>query len=348
MAEEFSGSGVSESTASEGTSGAEEQTSDSGSVLDAVVDNSETKSATEGETESGDGVEPTGDGGKPAPKAEPKASKVGVDPELLAFAQAKGLTEADLKSEGTYKTVRAYREAEKRMNQQQAEIDRYKREELARAEEDAKRQSEPEKSPVEDLNAAFQGQIAYECRIHRCTNATELKTRFPDVWGELEGSYREQLVDAQRKEVRWELDKRDRERNKSAANEKLEQERAQVKEIASANLRGYREKDKDFDRYMVRSGATAWIDRIAKAAGADPAYFHADKQTMDFLARASKAMVLVESGQLQQKAKQDVEKAIEKAKKAELPATDSPLPDDHEALRAAWARRGKGVSLVAK
>jgi hypothetical protein len=281
----------------------------------------ETNDVTDAETQ------PSGESGENADGAKPAedAQQDGIDPELLRYATGKGYAEDFLKNEHGAKSVKAQREMERHMGKLQAEVDRYKKLDLDRAEQTLK--AEPEKSPVDTVEETWAERAQMAAQWNGCADVNEFRAKFPDAYNRMAADYTREHNQALAKMAAWEYDRRAGETRKTESQQKIEAEKTRIKELASANKAAARQKDKEFDKKMLQSGMVPWIQRLAKATGAPEDAYYADKQTFDLLSKAADAIVRLQDGDIEKKARQEVEKNIKKTKDAE-PVGDMPLPDD--------------------
>jgi hypothetical protein len=308
-------------------------TADSGST--------ETSGATSGETT----TETTAAPAEQQATEQPAAAAPGQPDEFTTYATAKGYSPDDLKHETVKRAITAQREMEKHMGRVQSEYDRLKRESLARAAEIVEAANAPAKSPLQEFEDQIAAEVGFQCEIYGCANEQELAIKAPQAYQHLQRVYNARSKELQQKEIDWHFSQRDRKSNAETEKQRLEQEYAGVREQAKEVLSNYRSKDREFDSLMIKSGSAEQISRLSDITKIPIDYFHADKKFMGWLAPLLEAHNLVSSGKLQKDTKQEIEKAIKKAKSAEMPG-GTPLPDDHEALMFHRAqKRGQPKSI---
>lgn len=306
-----------------------------------------------------DGLDPDNDSGKPdevkieEPEIkEGELAKPAIDADLLRFAKAKGYDIQEIEGSKTLQgTIRAQREMEAEANRLRNELKNLKESQIAPVvnKQDTQTEEKP-LSPLEKLDQTYQGIINSQCMLLGCQSETDLIENHPGIWQRIQAAYNRDQKKATSEEVRWHLQQKEEAETKRAQMQRLEHDARLAVDTFRNNISEAKKNDPDIEVNLVKSGATEFVDNLSKQIGIPSNYMLAVPEIFGFVSKAASSIAFMEN---LENYKGDLKKQWEadrkKASSANLPSSDSPLPEDEFAYVTNLAnvqRFGQGVSLT--
>ena len=318
-----------------------------------------------GEGQTGGGVQPEQSGQAPSVEPEkgtqgagqkgPEAgtpaaeAKQSVDDHALWLA-SKGLDVGDLaKDERVAKLAGMYRQLEGAHTKASQEVKRLQEEAKRAAAEvqaQATQQAE-EPSPMDKLQQRYQSAVEGQCYALGCQSAAELAQRHPDMWQRIQAAYQDELVQAQREEVRWELGKRDREAAKKERESKLAADYQGVQRQMQSNILEAMKTDPNVKTNLATSGVAQFVADFGKRLNVPPEYVYAHPEYFKFLSEAANAIMTVRNlPKMRESWAAEYEANLRKSAQAQSVSPIDPMPKDARALIATKAQGvGRGVAF---
>jgi len=302
----------------------------------------------EGETQMSPGAEPQpveGDA-KPMQDAQPVAPvQVEIEPELLSFADAKGLTAEHLGDEKFRSFAKSYRQAEANMNRLQQE-NRQINEQLSALQAQSLAQPAEETSPLQQVKETYSRALKSQCSILGCQSQAELKQRHPEIWQRLQDAKTEAWEEAVVEESKWQQGKSAHEQAQKDRNARFQREYTAARQAYNENVVTAKQKNPTIEMDLIKSGVTGILQEISKATKMPLEYMMAHKPIFSKAAELAEAHKFMKNkDKFVAEQKQAWEKQLKETKTAEMPG-DSPLPMDQSALFSLRSQRtGKGVSI---
>jgi len=314
-----------------------------------VESSSEPEEVNQSETDTGKPQEEAeGVPGEGKPEAEPEKAPE-VDAEIAKWLKAKNIDSKRYLEDPLVRSMAdSYRNSEAFAMSQANKLNELKKAETIQAAETVHQATptEPEQlTPTQELEKRYSDAALNMAHLMGFQSAEEaaqalVNAGLPNAFASLQNGYNAQYREALRQELLGSVQAEKEAQAKKEAQQKLETEYGSVKRAALDNLKSYRDKNKAFDVAFQKSGAAKVMSELAKTFKAPVEYLYAQKQWVDFMAKASEAITKVSDPSFG--SKKDFEKSLKESKKGEMPGSQS-LPDDHDA--PIFKNIGRGTTL---
>jgi hypothetical protein len=271
--------------------------------------------------------------------------QVEIEPELLSFADAKGLTAEHLGDEKFRGFAKSYRQAEANMNRLQQE-NRQLNEQISALSAQSFAQPVDEVGPVQQVKDTYARALQSQCAVLGCQSAAELQQNHPQVWQRLQQAKQEAWEEAVVEESKWQQGKSAREAAQKDKQARFQQEFQSAKMAYSENIVTAKQKNPSIEMDLIKSGVVSMLQEVSKATKMPLEYMMAHKPLFSKAAELAEAWKFVKNkDKWESERRQEWEKGLKESKTAEMPG-DTPIPMDQSVLFSLRSQRsGKGVSI---